>query len=206
MKKMKSVKKVFLGIGIQLLGAISIFLIANTIPIEKKYHLEDVEDNQAVMLVEYAAGRTFKTALVTKSGRWKCVDRTDIWQANFALPVKDRRSFMEIIDEVMEDETIPYQETKLKLSKNLLNKAINLPGFRFSYVEKTDMYETCTEAACCYYAIVGTGDDRRPQLIGKIGQEPFVRMNATKLRFDIDIILMIQKLDRLEAMRKEVME
>lgn len=199
MKKIKTIKKVFLIIGIVLMVGVVIFFLINRVPIEKKYRLEDVKENQAVMVVYYSYYGSTKMAAVTKEGYWKCADITELKMDNMALPVKDRRDNIELIDEVMSDETIPYQERRFEISQNMLEKVINIPRFKYTYIKKYDGWEISgTKPTYTYFAITGNGKNRK---IVKLGQK-----GETLYRFDINVMLMIHKLDELEEMRKEVME
>ena len=203
MKKAKVLKRVSIVVGLILLVGIIVLLIMERVPIEKKYSLEDVEENQAVMGVNYYYYGSTKIALVTKSGQWKCTDMTEIKNKNMSLPVKDRKNYMELIDEIMMDESIPYQDSKFEVSQEMMEKAINLQKFSFTYQEKSLIekgWETPNTVPYLGYVVyTGTGTERGVISIGRKG-------DGARYRFDINIMMMIHKLDQLEAMRKEVME
>lgn len=184
------------------LVAAAIVLDVNRLSYRMLCRLEKVEECDAVMVVYFTQFGKEKCAAVTKAGRWKCADLTDALCENESQPREKQKEFIEIIDEMMEDEAVPYQKTKLSISENLLKKAINLKFIGLEPKNYTGCYaewhnEWDEDVPFYAYAVVrGYGDMRR--LI-------YIRTSDCYLYPDIDVLRMTYKLHQLEKMREAVM-
>ena len=200
MKRVKVLKRVSVVVGLILLVGIIVLLILERVPIEKKYSLEDVEENQAVAVLFYYDYGITKVAIVTKSGRWKCTDMTDMKNENMSHIPQERKNDIELVDEILSDKKIPFQNTTLHIDDRLMKNTINFPKIHTRFRKKTYNSEFWNRKTFISYNVfTGTGKDRKIREIGRKG-------DGARYRFDINIMMMIHKLDQLEAMRKEVME
>lgn len=169
------------------------------VPIPKEYRLEDVGDEQAVMVAYFYGNGVEKCAAVTKTGKWKCADLTDAFRRDDSRPKRERKGFLSVIDGMLEDKTIPYQETRLSLHKKLLEKTINMPGIdreagMWEYHKNLGCMPPNTYYEC--YVVTGTGEERR-----------YVRVAGTMWWTypDLYVLLAAHKIEKLERMRQGVM-
>lgn len=177
-----------------------IILLYYRIPIPKDYKLEDVEDDKAVMVAYFYDYGEKLCAAVTKSGRWKCADLTDAFRKDNSRPEREQKGFLGVIDAMMEDEEIPYQDTKLFISKMLLRKTINMPQIDREYMMECHYSKDlgCFPLGTYYlcYVVTGTGEER-----------DFVRIAGTTWRTypDLYVLLAAHKIKKLEHMRQAAM-
>lgn len=169
------------------------------IPIPKEHKLQDVGDAQPVMVAYFYDNGVRKCAAVTKTGKWKCADLTDAFQRDNSCPTRETKGFLGIIDEMMEDKAIPYQDTRLSLPKWLLEKTINMPeidreeGMK-QYYKNLGCVPPNTYYEC--YVVTGAGEERS-----------YVRVAGTMWWTypDFYVLLSAHKIEKLERMRQDVM-
>ena len=188
------------------LVAAGIAFYANQLSFRIRNELDEVKEEDAVMVVYFTQFGKEKFAAVTKSGRWKCADSTEIFRGESSEQIAKERNILDIVDQMMRDRTIPYQDTNLALSEDMLNKVINMrPIHRYPkrYTGRYAEWNNKRNDDMPFYAygviegvVEYSSDDRR--LL-------FIADSDCRLYPDIDVLLMTYKLHQLEKMREEVM-
>lgn len=123
-----------------LLNEIVVFQATNYIPVEIKYPLSAVPENQVVLAIRiwnngFSISSISYMFLMNKNGNWKLIgediyDTYDIYDNSFSY------------ESILQDENIPWQNTKIAINQDLLERAINMSDLEskchFEYAD--DLY------------------------------------------------------------------
>lgn len=188
------------------LVAAGIVFHANRLSFRMLNKLDEVKEEDAVMVVYFTQFGKEKFAAATKNGKWKCADSTEIFRGESSEQIARERKVLDIVDQMMADRTIPYQDTNLSLSEDMLKKVINMrpiqrypkryTGRYLEWTNKRDKDEPFYAYAVVEGVVENDYDYRR--LV-------FIVDSDSWLYPDIDVLLMTYKLHQLEKMREAVM-
>ena len=114
----------------------------NYIPVEIKYPLSEVPEDQAVLVQEnwtigIACTEHVYDVVVNKEGRWKLVNYSKIDKEKI---YPKEYLYYEFYDAVLRDDRIPWQKREFGMNPVLLERALNMPDMEFKKARYSWMY------------------------------------------------------------------
>ena len=182
------------------------------VKIGSSYHLGELEEDQAVLVVrDYAIWE--QMIVVDSCGKWKYFSEDEMgrgWLAQFNNDLYwGRITWADVYDEIIKSKDIPYR--KGRVSKRLLDWAINIDPKGVEKVQ--EQYSHALDASISsfdpgiieskgyrYYAIIRTGEQREEVLIETLG--PSVQYpeeeSLTCYTGDVRLRMMRRRLEKLQ--------
>ncbi len=105
---------------------IVIYQKENYIPVKTKFHIREISEDQEVLTVSiWSVGFNMASIcymfIMNKEGKWKLVNEKEIY------PLYDIYDNSFSYSAILQDETIPWQQTKITMNQKLLERAMNMP-------------------------------------------------------------------------------
>lgn len=191
-------KWIILGIkvlAVLLMLAVGVFFKKNLVSIGNEHRLSELNEDEAVLVLEWSKSQAGDVIVVNKCGKWKTVNVVDWmgddWDINYYISCD-----VECWDGILQDDSIPYQKSKLPLYPYYLKRAINISPFRW----KLQDVQGCFVAAplvVSYYAVCYDDRERRSQMLGMAG-------DIHQTQWDIRLLGMRAALDKLDREREKL--
>lgn len=198
MKKRKWLIRGLWAIVLIVLIVAAWFLKENAVSIGREHKLSELSEDEAVMALDWSGSG--EVIVVNKQGEWKTVKISEWMGEDYDISYYNSHP-VERWDAILQDDKVPWQESKLPFHWYFLKRAVNIRPFRLELPKMRGAYCRAPRTAA-YFAVCYDGEKRKWQMIGQIDENGDSQRN----QWDLRLLGMRAALDQLDREREKMEE